>query len=210
MDEVIYEQLELFQVELIEEDGLDFSVEIKPPKVKKKRKKRGNKHRSREVFQELIKTCTTYVSKINLSLKQSNKSVCWEDFAKETLETKQDSCEICGSKNKLTLHHIRYDNVTYETYEKDIMIMCDSHHYIFEKQRTSLSYPKLREQYGIILIKRFFDPNNVTESLREINYLMNRGRIGYQHIVDIDFDHHITLTNVINNFRSSPFSDGGR
>ena len=90
------------------------------------------------------------------------------------------------------------------------MIMCDSHHYIFEKQRTSLSYPKLREQYGIILIKRFFDPNNVTESLREINYLMNRGRIGYQHIVDIDFDHHITLTNVINNFRSSPFSDGGR
>ena len=53
MDEVIYEQLELFQVEIIEEDGLDFSVEIKPPKVKKKRKKRGNKHRSREVFQEL-------------------------------------------------------------------------------------------------------------------------------------------------------------
>ena len=202
MDEITNQQLLLFELEVKEESS--------KPKVKKGRPKRGKKHRSREVFQELFKKCKTYTDKTKLCANEWIKSVCWEDFRKEVLETKQDCCEICESTKTLHLHHIRYDHVTYETYEKDIMVMCASCHFIFEKHRISLEYPNLRETYGIILIKRFFDYNNVVDSLLEIEYLMYRGRIGFSIEVDIDFDHHITVTNVINNFRSSPFSDGGR
>ena len=143
------EQLELFKIE----------EKIKLPKIKKERPKRGKKHRSREVFQELIKSCRTYSTKAKFSLKEWNKSVVWQEFAKETIKTKQNSCEICESKEKLTLHHMRYDNVTYETYEIDIMIMCNSCHFIFEKHRNIFTYPKVREKYGMVLIERFFDPD---------------------------------------------------
>ena len=220
MSEIIYEQLELFPIE--ETSGLEKALErqhklcsipkVKSsiPKVRKKRKPRGKKHRSREEFQELVKECKNYIDKIIFCGKEWTKSVHWEVFKKETLKTKQNSCEICELKNKLTLHHIRYDNVAWETYEKDIMVLCDSCHFIFEKHRTSLNYPSLREKYGIILIERFFNADCITESLREVNYLMHRGRIGYSFPQDEEFDHYTTVVDVKRHFRSSPFCDGSR
>ena len=197
MNETTNQQLLLFELEVVEASS--------KPKVKKERPKRGKKHRSREVFQELFKNCKTYSDKMKLCANEWIKSVCWEDFKKEILETKQDCCEICESIKKLHFHHIRYDHVTYETYEKDIMIMCASCHFIFEKHRISLDYPNLRETYGIILIKRFFDYDNVVDSLWEINYLMYRGRIGFSIEVDSEFDRHKTISDVIYDFKTAPY-----
>ena len=191
------EQLELFSLDI------DTIEEIKPPKPK-----RGKKHRSVETFNGLV-IGMTYDQKAIFCSKEWTKSVAWENFRAEVLKTKQSVCEVCPSGiKKLTLHHMRYDNVTHETYERDIMVMCGGCHYIFERHRKSLDYPRLREEYATTIIIRILDPDDVTASLREINDLMNKGDIGWNMIVDEDFDHHKTIDDVISNFRSAPFSYG--
>ena len=44
------------------------------------------------------------------------------------LENFNNQCYKCKSKKNLHLHHLNYDNLYYEEFEKDIILLCKNCH----------------------------------------------------------------------------------
>jgi len=59
------------------------------------------------------------------------KSAAWKDFRQRILNNpyygSPNRCFVCGSKQRLTIHHLRYDRL-YEERPEDVMILCQHCH----------------------------------------------------------------------------------
>jgi 5-methylcytosine-specific restriction endonuclease McrA len=73
------------------------------------------------------------------------KSPEWREKRKQFLEIVNYECEICGSKNKLQVHHLNYNNIGEEEKE-DVQVLCKDCHKDKEIEKgTDLSYG---DEYG--------------------------------------------------------------
>lgn len=73
------------------------------------------------------------------------KSPEWKEKRKMFLEMVNNECEVCGSKNKLQVHHLNYNNIGEEVKE-DVEVLCRDCHKNKEIEKgTELSYG---EDYG--------------------------------------------------------------
>lgn len=62
------------------------------------------------------------------------KSQDWKSKRKYALEFYGYTCNLCGSKNNLEVHHRTYKNLGKEAME-DLMLLCESCHYKFHKNK---------------------------------------------------------------------------
>ena len=66
------------------------------------------------------------------------KSNHWIEFRKKVYRNKKNrSCKICGSSDRLNIHHRKYQRenraVLYGEHRGDIIVLCQSCHYLWHK-----------------------------------------------------------------------------
>lgn len=69
------------------------------------------------------------------------KSDKWRELRLSVLERDKYTCRECGAKNKLHIHHLKYDNVFNEPLE-DLIVLCEKCHSLIHKIKESPKAPK--------------------------------------------------------------------
>lgn len=65
----------------------------------------------------------------------------WMSLRAAKLESCGDKCEVCGTKTKLEVHHLRYD--PYQERLTDLQILCEDHHYLIHTAELSSKFTPL-------------------------------------------------------------------
>lgn len=55
------------------------------------------------------------------------KSIHWQDLREAKFSEVGKQCEICGSEDRIHVHHLNYRNI-FDVTTGDLQVLCDSHH----------------------------------------------------------------------------------
>lgn len=95
----------------------------------------------------------------------------WEDIRQRLFNARGKQCEECGSKRRIEVHHLTYDNIGKERLE-DLQILCRKCHHGKHPDKINkyvLVDPKKKERGAELRPGNMWITQNTLESLRTSN-----------------------------------------